>query len=156
MDIINASGQPVELLKGACFFDHSDSFAMIRGGYIDLSILGGLQVSEKGDLANWMVPENKVGSIGGAMDLAFRAKRVIIIMSHVTKENRYKILKRCSYPLTAPRCVDLIITDIAVIEVTDKGLVLKETAPGWTTDEIQRLTEPILIIDPDCQDIELI
>ena len=126
---------PVKVQPGTSFFDHADSFAIIRGGYIDISVLGGLQVSEKGDLANWMVPKNKVGTIGGAMDLAFRAKRVIIIMSHVTKDNQYKILKRCSYPLTAPRCVDLIITDIAVIEVMDKGLVL--------------------IIDPDCQDIEL-
>ena len=148
MDIINASGQPVEVQPGTSFFDHADSFAIIRGGHIDISILGGLQVSEKGDLANWMVPEKKVGTIGGAMDLAFRAKRVIIIMSHVTKDNQYKILKRCSYPLTAPRCVDLIITDIAVIEVMDKGLVLKETAPGWATDEIQGLTEPVLIIAP--------
>ena len=145
-NLINASGQFVVANKGICFFDHAESFSMIRGGHIDLCVLGGLQVSEKGDLANWLIPGREPGSIGGAMDLAFGAAKLLIVMTHTTKDNQPKILKECTYALTAPRRVNTVVTDIAVIDVTDKGLVLRETAPGWTVDEVQKLTEPMLII----------
>jgi 3-oxoacid CoA-transferase B subunit len=155
LDLVNAGGQTVHPQPGMCFFGHDESFAMVRGGHLDISVMGAYQVSEKGDLANYMVPERQVGTIGGAMDLAFGAKRLIIAMNHVTKQGEPRIVKKCSYELTAPKCVDLIVTDTAVIEVTDKGLVLKEVAPGWTPEEVQSLTEPTLIVDPDCHDIEL-
>jgi len=155
LDLVNASGQTVRPKPGMCFFGHDESFAMIRGGHIDISVMGAYQVSEKGDLANYMVPERQVGTIGGAMDLAFRAKRVIIAMNHTTKEGKPRIVKKCDYELTAPNSVDLIVTDIAVIKVTDGGLVLKEIAPGWTPEEVQSLTEPTLIVDPDWREIEL-
>jgi len=154
-NIVNAGGQPVEGKPGMCFLEHADSFAVVRGGRLDYSVLGGLQVSEKGDLSNWLIPKKKIGTIGGAMDLALCAEKVIVVMAHATKDKGYKIVKECSYPLTGQRCVYLIVTDIAVMEVTDKGLVLKETAPGWTPDEIQELTEPKLIIAPDIHDVEL-
>jgi 3-oxoacid CoA-transferase B subunit len=154
-NLINAGGQFVVGNPGMCFFDHAESFSMIRGGHIDLCVLGGLQVSEKGDLANWLIPGREPGAIGGAMDLAFGAAKLIVVMTHTTKENQPKILKECSYALTAPRCVNLVVTDIAVLEVTDKGLVLKEMAPGWTAAEVQALTEPKLIIPPDLKVMEL-
>jgi 3-oxoacid CoA-transferase B subunit len=128
---------------------------MIRGGHVDISVMGAFQVSEKGDLANYMVPAREIGVIGGAMDLASGAKKLIISMNHTTKDGQPRILKQLTYPITALNCVNLIVTDIAVIEVTDRGLVLKEVAPGWTPDEVQGLTEPPLIIDADCHDIEL-
>jgi len=118
-------------------------------------VLGALQVSEKGDLANWTFPERGIGNIGGAMDLASGCARVIIAMEHLTPKGKIKILKECSYPLTAARCVDLIVTDIAVIQVTPEGLLLKETAPGWTADEVQSFTEPKLLLSPDLREIEL-
>lgn len=155
LELVNASGQTVEKQPGMSFFDHAESFVMIRGGHVDISVMGAFQVSEKGDLANYMVPERRIGVIGGAMDLAYGAKRVIVTMNHTTKDGKPRILKKCTYPLTALSCVDLIITDIAVIEVTDKGLVLKEVAPGWTPEEVQRLTEPTLIIAPDYQEMAL-
>jgi len=155
LDLVNAGGQTVHPLPGMCFFGHDESFVMVRGGHLDISVMGAYQVSEKGDLANYMVPERQVGTIGGAMDLAFGAKRLIIAMNHTTKTGEPRIVKKCSYELTAPACVDLIVTDIAVIEVTDRGLVLKEVAPGWTPEEVQSLTEPKLIVDPDCHEIEL-
>jgi len=155
LNLINASGQAVKVQPGMSIFEHAESFAIIRGGFIDITVMGGLQVSEKGDLANWLIPKRKVGTIGGAMDLAFCAKRVFIIMSHVAKDGSYKIVKNCSYPITAPSCVDLIVTDLAVIKVTDHGLVLMEIAPGWTADEVQRLTEPTFIVAPDCHEISL-
>ena len=154
-NLVNASGQAVRVQPGMSFFEHSESFAIIRGGFIDITVMGGLQVSEKGDLANWLIPKRQVGTIGGAMDLAFCARRVIIIMSHVAKDGSYKIVKECSYPLTAPRCVDLIVTDIAIIEVTKEGLVLREVAPGWTPEEVQGLTEPRLVVAPDLKEVEL-
>jgi 3-oxoacid CoA-transferase B subunit len=153
--LVNASGQFATPLPGMAFFDHAESFTMIRGGHIDLCVLGGLQVSEKGDLANWLIPGREPGSIGGGMDLAFGAARLVIVMTHTTKDNQPKILYKCNYELTAPQVVDLIITDIAVIEVTPDGLVLKETAPGWTPEEIQALTEPKLKISPDLKMMEL-
>ena len=155
IDLINAGGQYVSPLPGMCFFHHADSFAIIRGGHIDFTVLGILEVSEKGDLANWMFPGRGVGNIGGGMDLAFNSKRVIGATEHTTKSGKLKIVKQCSIPLTAPRCMDLIVTDIAVIEVTEQGLVLKEIAPGWTVDEVQELTEPKLIVAEDLKEIEL-
>ena len=153
--LVNAGGQFVTPLPGMGFCDHSESFSMIRGGHIDLCVLGGLQVAENGDLANWLIPGREPGSIGGAMDLASGADRLVVVMTHTTKDNQPKILKKCTYELTAERVVDLIITDIAVIEVTKDGLVLKETAPGWTAEEVQALTEPKLIISPDLKTMEL-
>ena len=155
LDLVNAGGQTVKRAPGMCFFSHDESFAIVRGGHLDISVMGAYQVSEKGDLANYMVPERQVGTIGGAMDLAFGAKRLIIVMNHTTKEGDYRIVKKCAYLLTAHKCVALIVTDIAVIEVTKKGLVLKEVAPGWTPEDVQKLTEPKLIVAPDCHDIEL-
>jgi len=154
-ELVNASGQTVREQPGMSCFDHAESFAMIRGGHVDISVMGGFQVSEKGDLANYMVPERKIGTIGGAMDLAVGVKKLIVAMNHTTKDGQPRILKKCTYPLTAINCVDLIVTDIAVIEVTDRGLVLKEVAPGWTPEEVQSLTEPTLIVDPCCQEMTL-
>jgi 3-oxoacid CoA-transferase B subunit len=152
---LGANGLPFSSLPGMSFFHHADSFAMIRGGHIDITVLGALQVSEKGDLANWTFPERGIGNIGGAMDLVSGCARVIIAMEHVTPKGQIKILRKCSYPLTGLRCVDTIITDIAVIKVTQDGLVLLETAPGWTPAEVQALTEPKLIMPPDIKEIEL-
>jgi 3-oxoacid CoA-transferase subunit B len=147
--LVNASGQFATPRPGMCFFEHAESFSMIRGKHIDLCVLGGLQVSEKGDLANWLIPGREPGNIGGAMDLAFGAARLVVVMTHTTKNNEPKILKECTYYLTAPRCVDMIITDVAVIDVTPEGLVLREVAPGWTAEEVQEITEPKLIIDKE-------
>jgi 3-oxoacid CoA-transferase subunit B len=155
IDLINAGGQPVTSQKGMSFFSHDESFAMIRGKHIDLVVLGGMQVSEKGDLANWALPGRGLGNIGGSMDLAFGARQVIVVMTHTTKDGHPKIVKECSLPLTAPECVGLVVTDIAVIEVTDAGLVLQEAVPGWTAEEIQALTEPELIVSPDLKEVEL-
>jgi 3-oxoacid CoA-transferase subunit B len=155
IDLVNASGQYVTPLPGMCFFHHADSFTMIRGGHVDIAVLGVLQVSEKGDLANWMFPGRGVGNIGGGMDLAFNTKRVIAATEHTTKDGRPKIVRQCSVPLTAPECVDLIVTDLAVIEVIGDGLLLKELAPGWTVDEIEALTEPNLKVAHDLKEIEL-
>ena len=154
-DLINASGMTVHPQPGMSFFGQAESFCMIRGGHINVSVMGAFQVSEKGDLANWAMPDKEL-TIGGSMDLAMGSERVIAVLEHTTKDGQYRILKECSYPLTALESVNLIVTDIAVIEVTDQGLVLKEFAPGWTPEEIQNLTEPRLLIDPDCQEITLI
>ncbi|MDY6844896.1 MAG: 3-oxoacid CoA-transferase subunit B [Thermodesulfobacteriota bacterium] len=156
LDLINAGGQATTAQPGMSFFDHADSFGMIRRGRIDLCVLGGMQVSERGDLANWITPERSVGNIGGGMDLAFCAKKLIVAMEHTTYDNQPKIVKECSYPLTAPRCVDLIVTDIAVFEVAEGGLVLKEVAPKWTVSDVQALTEPKLIISQDLKELEII
>jgi 3-oxoacid CoA-transferase B subunit len=153
--LMNASGQLVQPRLGMCFFDHAMSFAMIRGGHVDITVLGALQVSEKGDLANWMIPERGIGVIGGAMDLAFCCKKLIIAMEHTTPKGGIKIYKKCTYPITAPECVDLIITDLALIEVTKDGLLLKEIAPGWAVEEVQAVTEPKLIVAEDLKEITL-
>jgi|TARA_B110000263_G_scaffold241110_1_gene244999 3-oxoacid CoA-transferase subunit B len=145
-DYMDAGGQFLAQKPGMSFFDSAESFSMIRAGYIDVTILGGMQVSEDGDLANWMIKDRGIGSIGGAMDLVSGAKKVIVTMEHVTKENQYKILKYCNFPLTGKNCVNKIITDIAVIDVTFEGLVIKEIAPKWDFDMVQELTEPELII----------
>ena len=129
-DFINAGGQPVEILPGASFFSSDQSFAMIRGGHVDVAVLGGLQVSARGDLANWLVPSRGGGSIGGAMDLAVGARRLIVAMEHTTRSGEPRILTECTYPLTAERCVKLVVTDLAVIAVTPEGLALREVAPG--------------------------
>ncbi len=144
--LVNASGQMVTRLPGMCFFEHSVSFEMIRGKHIDMCVLGGLQVSEQGDLANWLIPGREPGSVGGAMDLAFGAAKLVVVMTHVAKGNVYKLVKKCSFELTAPGCVDKVITDAAVISITPKGMVLDEVAPGWTPEDVQKITEPKLII----------
>jgi len=152
---IDASGRFCMPAPGMAVFDVVTSFAMIRSGRL-ISIMGGFQVSEKGDLANWNTGGDALGgTIGGAMDLAVGSRMVIITMDHTTKEGNYRIVKKCSYPLTAKECVNLIVTDLAVIEVTPQGLLLKEVAPGWTAEEVQALTEPKLIIAPDLKEIEL-
>ncbi|MCK4273767.1 MAG: 3-oxoacid CoA-transferase subunit B [Dehalococcoidales bacterium] len=158
-DLINASCQPVTELVGSCYFSENESFAMIRGGYMDVAVLGALQVSEKGDLAGWQNPgrglPEDIGNIGGSMDLAVGAKKVIIAMMHITNDGQYKIVKECSYPLTAQGVVDLIVTDLAVIEVTPKGLLLREVASGLTAEDVQSVTEPKLIVSPKLTEIKL-
>ena len=154
-DLINAGGQPITLNPGASFFDSAASFAMIRGGHIDTAVLGGLQVSERGDLANWSVPERGGGSIGGAMDLAVGARRLIVAMEHTTKDGRPRILRECSYPLTARGCVDLIVTDLAVVEVGPAGLTLREVAPGWAPGEVVTFTDAPLALAEDVREMEL-
>ena len=154
-DLINAGGQPIALVPGASFFDSATSFAMIRGGHIDVAVLGGLQVSEEGDLANWYLPERGGGSIGGAMDLAFGARRLIVAMAHTAGDGTSRIRKRCEYPLTAPGVVDLIITDLAVIEVQPDGLLLSEVAPGVTPELVESRTEARLRRSPRLREMEL-
>ena len=153
--LVNATGTFATRKPGMCFFDHAESFSMIRGRHIDLCVLGAMQVSEKGDLANWTIQLGRPGNIGGAMDLAFGAYHLIVVMTHTTKNNEPKILRECTYPLTAPRCVSLLVTDVSVIEVTENGLLLKETAPGWTAGDVQAITEPELKIAPDLKQMEL-
>jgi 3-oxoacid CoA-transferase B subunit len=144
-DLVDAMKVPVTLQPGAAFFSQVDAHVMTRGGHLDICILGGLQVSEKGDLANWRVPGAKgAGGIGGAMDISVGAKRLIVAMEHNAKDGAAKIVTRCTYPLTALDCVHTIITDLAVIDVTPRGLLLREVAPGFTPEEVQAATEPRL------------
>lgn len=156
LDLVDAMKAPVTLLPGAAFFNQAEAHMMTRGGHLDFCLMGGLQVSERGDLANWKVPGAKgSGGIGGAMDIAAGAKHLIICMEHTTKDDEPKIVKKCSYPLTGLECVKTVITDMAVIDVEKAGLVLREVAPGLTVEDVQAVTEPKLIIVGDVPEMKL-
>jgi 3-oxoacid CoA-transferase subunit B len=145
-DLVDAMKVPVTVVPGAAYFHQADAHLMTRGGHLDVAVLGGFQVSEKGDLANWKIPGAKVPGIGGAMDIATGSKHLIVCMEHTTKDGAPKVVRRCTYPLTAIACVKTIVTDLAVMDVVPEGILLREVAPGWTPEEVQQLTEARLIV----------
>ena len=155
IDLINAGGQFLAPNPGMSFFNSAEAFAMIRGGHIDVAVLGAFQVAENGDLANWMLPQRGVGNVGGAMDLAAGAKRIIVAMEHTDRNDNPKIVNQCSFPLTGRGCVSMIVTDIAVIAVAKNELTLLEVAPGWEAKDVQALTEPTLKISSKLAEIGL-
>ena len=154
-DMMNAGNQPVMPIDGAWLMDSAESFAIVRGGHLDVAVLGGLQVAANGDLANWMRPGRAVGSVGGAADIAAGARQLFVAMEHTTKEGEFKIVHRCTYPLTAVGVVKKVFTDIAVLSVDEVGFLLEEVAPGWTAEEVQSQSEAPLRVSPSLREIDL-